>query len=322
VKIGDQAGRWTLIRPDAPAANGQNRWVCRCECGTERSVLERSLKYGGSVSCGCLTRERAGQKTRLDLLGKTFGKLTVVAKSAQKAPNGGTCWVCRCACGQKCVVAGSLLNTGRKTSCGCDSEKHYAFADITGQTFHKLKAEYHLPDRDSSGSVMWHCRCECGNEVDVSYNNLMYGNTRSCGCRKKEHEQALHGYLTHVAGTSMDMLKSKKVPRNNTTGVKGVYLIKGKYVAKIVFQKKQYFLGSFDHLEDARLARLEAEELINDEAVAYYERWRQIADANPAWAKKYPPQISVSHDAHGRIRLDIQPVLPCQNEMDQAGAGT
>lgn len=34
------------------------------------------------------------------------------------------------------------------------------------------------------------------------------------------------------------MLKSKKIPTDNTTGYKGVYLIRGKYVAKIVFQNE------------------------------------------------------------------------------------
>lgn len=60
---------------------------------------------------------------------------------------------------------------------------------------------------------------------------------KSCGCQKKEHDKSLQSFLTHVAGTSVDALKSKKVPTDNTTGYKGVYLIRGKYVAKIVFQK-------------------------------------------------------------------------------------
>lgn len=303
MNAGDRVGRWTLI---SPAADG--RWLCRCDCGTERAVLERSLRHGGSLSCGCLARQRAGEKTRRQLEGQTFGKLTVTALSPQKAPNGGLCWECLCECGNTCTVPGSLLTGGKRTSCGCDAQ--YAFADITGRTFHRLTALHPLPDRDKTGSVMWHCRCECGNETNVSYNNLMYGNTRSCGCRKKEHEQVLHSYLTHVDGTSVDMLKSKKLPRNNTTGVKGVYLIKGRYVAKIVFQKKQYFLGTFDNLEDAKAAREDAEAQINDEVVTYYQRWRMLADADPEWAREHPMQISVSHDAHGRIRLLFQPSLP------------
>lgn len=50
--------------------------------------------------------------------------------------------------------------------------------------------------------------------------------------QEKEHDKALGGFLTHVDGTSIDALKSRKIPSNNTTGVKGVYLVKGRYLAK------------------------------------------------------------------------------------------
>lgn len=56
------------------------------------------------------------------------------------------------------------------------------------------------------------------------------------------------------------MLRSKKIPSDNTTGYKGVYFVRGKYMAKSVFQKKQYFLGTYDNIGDAAQARQEAEE--------------------------------------------------------------
>jgi hypothetical protein len=31
------------------------------------------------------------------------------------------------------------------------------------------------------------CICECGTEVEVQFDNLCSGNTKSCGCRKREH---------------------------------------------------------------------------------------------------------------------------------------
>ena len=70
----------------------------------------------------------------------------------------------------------------------------------------------------------------------------------------------------------MDALKSKKVPTDNTTGYKGVYLIRGKYVAKIVFQKKQYFLGTYENIEDAAEARREAEEVLFDGSAKHYRK--------------------------------------------------
>ena len=51
-------------------------------------------------------------------------------------------------------------------------------------------------------------------------------------------EECRHNRKVSVDGTSIDAIRSKKVPKDNTTGYKGVYLIRGKYVAKIVFQKK------------------------------------------------------------------------------------
>lgn len=83
----------------------------------------------------------------------------------------------------------------------------------------------------------------------------MYCGQQSCGCKKREHDKALAGFLTHVDGTSIDALKSSKLPSNNTTGVKGVYLVKGRYLAKIVFQHRQYFLGTYASVEEAAEAR-------------------------------------------------------------------
>ena len=55
--------------------------------------------------------------------------------------------------------------------------------DITNQTFGFLTALY--PTR-INGRFAWHCKCECGKEIDVNSNNLRSGKVKSCGCKKKE----------------------------------------------------------------------------------------------------------------------------------------
>ena len=185
-------------------------------------------------------------------------------------------------------------------------KRTYTYKDITGRRFHRLVAEYPTDKRDSKGFMVWHCRCDCGNEVDVSYNSLAYANMRSCGCLKKEHDRKLGGFLTHVGGTSVDMLKSKKVPKNNTTGVKGVYMIRGKYTAKIVFQRKAYYLGTYDRLEEAAEARHRAEEILCDRTVAFYEKWKAKADADPLWAEENPVSFAVTKTKDG-ISVDMLP---------------
>ena len=39
---------------------------------------------------------------------------------------------------------------------------------------------------------------------------------------------------------------------NNELGIKGVYLIRGKYSAYIYYENKLHFLGSFDNAEEAQ----------------------------------------------------------------------
>lgn len=300
-------GRWTVLAQSSPNARNEKMWLCRCDCGTERAVLERTLKYGGSRSCGCLRMEHARKALAHQLQGQTFGSLTVVREADGPHRQKGVQWLCRCACGRECVVAATLLAKGRKTDCGKCGEKRGVICDIASQRFGRLTALYPTQARDAKGNVMWHCRCDCGTELDVSYNVLMYSHIRSCGCQKLEHDQKLRHYLTHVDGTSLDILKSQKVPSNNTTGVRGVYLIRGKYTAKMVFQKKQYFLGAFDSLEKAAQARKEAEEEINGAAVAHYEKWRQRAQDDPAWAENHPIRFSVEKKAGGGIELVCHP---------------
>lgn len=244
------------------------------------------------------------------LAGETFGDLTVLYKSKDQKcyKNRGVLWHCRCSCGNECDVLSTLLVTGRKTHCGCKSSPSYYYVDISGQKFNRLTALRPLPERDSKGSVIWHCRCDCGTEKDFSYNDLLYSNLRSCGCRQEEHAAKLGSFITRVDGTSLNMLKSKKVASNNTSGVRGVYFIRGKWVAKIVFQKKQYFLGAYDSLEDAAKARKLAENLLVDGISSHYERWKAKADADPQWASENPIKISVDK-VNDELKVSFYPKL-------------
>ena len=123
----------------------------------------------------------------------------------------------------------------------------------------RLKAS--LPDQ----VVIWHCQCQCGRELDVSYNALVHGMIVSCGCRKEAFSHQLPEMLTHVANTSVELLRSKKMRKDNTTGVTGVYLVQGYYRAEIGFQGKHYLLGSYKKLETAAAVRKVAEKVLHEQ---------------------------------------------------------
>lgn len=273
------------------------------------------------------------QANRRDLCGQRFGKLTVIRRVEGTQSNRARAdsWLCRCDCGNESVVLGSNLVRGHTKSCGCIKlndltgqhsirnshiadcgcrrSKRYANADITGQRFGRLTALYATDRRDNAGYKIWHCYCDCGNEIDVSYKALVYGNQQSCGCKKREHESELGTYLTHIDGTSIEALKSSKIPSNNTTGVRGVYCVKGRYKAKIVFQKKQFSLGTYDTLAEAATARKKAEKMLKSEVIAFYERWTAKAAANPAWAKENPIHFQVTKNGAEELELQLAPKL-------------
>lgn len=57
--------------------------------------------------------------------------------------------------------------------------------DETGNKYGKLTALYKVK-KPNSNYVYWHCKCECGNELDVTGVSLRSGNTKSCGCLQRQ----------------------------------------------------------------------------------------------------------------------------------------
>ena len=55
---------------------------------------------------------------KLDLTGRRFGKLTVLAPAKNVGKR--TAWLCKCDCGQETVALTVRLKDGHRTSCGCD----------------------------------------------------------------------------------------------------------------------------------------------------------------------------------------------------------
>jgi len=50
---GCQYGRWTVVGIDHVEPGQGAYFICRCQCGTTRPVVAKSLREGKSKSCGC-----------------------------------------------------------------------------------------------------------------------------------------------------------------------------------------------------------------------------------------------------------------------------
>lgn len=70
--------------------------------------------------CNCKRRDGLGVGVKkLDLVGQSFGQLTVVGDSGKRTPSGIPLWDCICSCGNRHTAATSNLKYGSVLSCGC-----------------------------------------------------------------------------------------------------------------------------------------------------------------------------------------------------------
>ncbi len=68
-------GRLTVIKRSYPNSKyGRVRWLCKCECGTEKVIQSNHLTTNQIKSCGCLTREE-NQKNPHNKLERRFSSM-------------------------------------------------------------------------------------------------------------------------------------------------------------------------------------------------------------------------------------------------------
>lgn len=200
-----------------------------------------------------------------DLDGRRFGRLVVIDYEDMNARHV-SLWRCKCDCGrEKVVQRGALLNG---TTWRCGRNCPFDTGMVPGAGFGALTLMRVTRESATQTGETWLCRCECGNEVEVTTRDLRKRRVTSCGCGagKLPRIRESRGVAN---GTAMVEL-SDEPKSNNTTGVRGVsfYSDIGKYCATISFRRRKYSLGCYGRLEDARSVRMEAERLIWGPAVA------------------------------------------------------
>ena len=72
----------------------------------------RNFTNGGEGASG------ASNHRALDMLGKTFGRLTVIKRAPATLGDSHAMWLCRCVCGAEKTVRALHLKSGKQHSCG------------------------------------------------------------------------------------------------------------------------------------------------------------------------------------------------------------
>lgn len=210
---GKTFGRLRVLKQaeDIVGKSGQHHsaWICLCECGNTKIINGVSLKAGRTQSCGCLQKDVMA-KNSIDMVGKKYGRLTVIERADDYVCNSGNeaQWLCECECGNKVKVIGSHLRSGVTKSCGCLRREKCAengrntLIDLTGMIFGKLT----VLNRAETVNLqtMWNCRCSCGKELKVTSGHLKDGHTQSCGCYNREISSRL--WLNDLTGQTFGEL--------------------------------------------------------------------------------------------------------------------
>lgn len=100
-------------------SDGNNAyWLVECvNCGKESTISSSGIKNRKTGFCQpCVDKINAENKIE-NLIGKVFGRLTVV--SMCKKTNNRTYWNCKCECGNSQSVRSDSLKCGAIQSCGC-----------------------------------------------------------------------------------------------------------------------------------------------------------------------------------------------------------
>ena len=190
---GKRYGNLTVIQklPSKVYPNGRTMamFLCRCDCGVEKTISATRLRTGKVTSCGCMSEPPKRSCYLDDLTGQRFGRWTVMHRADSVVePTGkkATVWHCKCDCGTERDIRAGSLKSGASLSCGCLKHERIASnRDLTGQQFGRWTVigrgkPYVSPDGRQFSR--WTCKCECGTVSDVSEVDLVYGHSVSCGC--------------------------------------------------------------------------------------------------------------------------------------------
>lgn len=146
---GTEFGNWTVIER---AATGKHRYLCRCVCGVERTVLVGLLRSGRSTSCGCTSKQ-------VVFPGERFERLEVIDCDG-RSNTGQRTYSCQCDCGNTVSGVESWnLRSGNTKSCGC-----LRVEKAVGNDYAKRHGWYGTPTHRSWASAL--NRCTNPNSID------------------------------------------------------------------------------------------------------------------------------------------------------------
>lgn len=146
-----------------------------------------------------------------NLIGKTFGELTVIEKVPDDTHRRRyDRWICKCSCGNTVRTRGFYLRNGMKIS--CSDIIHFGNKNCRFGRLTVIRGK----EKKEKGKKYYFCKCDCGNTIYVPKSKLVSGHTKSCGCLSNEstkERSTTHGMTyTRIYRTWRGMLSRCECP--------------------------------------------------------------------------------------------------------------
>lgn len=227
-------------------------------------------------------------KVREDLTGQKFGRLIVIKQAEDFVTSKDkhySQWLCKCDCGGETTTLGSRLKEGQVKSCGCFAKetiskkfKKYNIYDLSGEfgigyLDNGTEFYFDLEDYDRIKNIKWKMDKD-GYIVSNVYNDEL---KKAIGIKMhrlimncpedmfvdhiEPNERNNNRKLNLRICTLQENNMYRKIAKNNTSGVTGVYWHSSinKWTAFIYYKGKRIELGNYDNFEHAKAKRLKAE---------------------------------------------------------------
>ena len=186
--IGTQINKWTILDIIIYEDRHDTYALAQCSCGTVKEIKLYLITTNKREDCGCGRQQRLNESVinkYKHLIGSTINGWTILDILPPNNEERNTFALCRCQCGTIKEVRITYLINGRSKDCGCGRKKmlqETRTKSLVGQRFGKLVVIEMLDERNKHGRIMYRCKCDCGNEVNVLGNSLTTYHTSSCGC--------------------------------------------------------------------------------------------------------------------------------------------
>lgn len=121
----------------------------------------------------------------INIDGQKFGYLTALEPVVFGIKTNGRSYKCICVCGKEVIrKVSNLRNGGLRQSCGCKYSSYYEDSfDLTGQILGDLLVSKRLGTHRSSKSILYLCKCICGNNIELTSKALQRRKIKNCGCK-------------------------------------------------------------------------------------------------------------------------------------------